>query len=104
MASIWLAVFVRRVAPSTVTKLGQKPLRQEKSLLQDDRLICRLRPNGVSFGSDAQAIGLDRAVAAAFANEIVDIGEALGVGHLPALAPPPLLGGAGLLIDEHGDA
>jgi hypothetical protein len=39
MASIRLAALVRRLAPSTVTKLGQKPLRQEKSLLQADRLI-----------------------------------------------------------------
>src|SRR6202022_2163922 len=42
---------LRPVAPSTVTKLGQKPFRQEKSLLQVERLIWRLRPNGVSFGS-----------------------------------------------------
>src|SRR5829696_7468738 len=44
-------VFARRLAPSTVTKLGQKPFRQEKSLLQVDRLILRLRPKGVSLGS-----------------------------------------------------
>ncbi len=44
-------VFLRLTAPSTVTKLGQNPFRQEKSLLQFDRLILRLRPNGVSFGS-----------------------------------------------------
>src|SRR5471032_3605743 len=37
--------------PSTVTKLGQKPVVQEKSLLQDDWLICRLRPRSVSSGS-----------------------------------------------------
>jgi hypothetical protein len=37
--------------PSTVTKLGQKPLTQEKSLLQEDWLIWRLRPNSVSSGS-----------------------------------------------------
>ena len=37
--------------PSTVTKLGQKPLTQEKSLLQLFWLIRRLRPNGVSTGS-----------------------------------------------------
>src|SRR6476620_8685474 len=43
--------FLRRVAPSTVTKLGQKPLTQEKSWLQVERLIWRLRPNGVSLGS-----------------------------------------------------
>src|SRR3984893_2514050 len=49
--SICALRFLRRVAPSTVTKLGQKPFRQEKSLLHEDRLIWRLRPNGVSFGS-----------------------------------------------------
>src|SRR5258708_23689953 len=42
--------FFRR-PPSTVTKLGQKPLRQEKSLLQEDWLMVRLRPNSVSSGS-----------------------------------------------------
>src|SRR5690242_17295874 len=46
-----LTSFFLRLPPSTVTKLGQKPFRQEKSLLQEERLICRLRPNGVSFGS-----------------------------------------------------
>jgi hypothetical protein len=34
-----------------VTKLGQKPLRQEKSRLQVFWLILRLRPNSVSAGS-----------------------------------------------------
>src|SRR5450830_20280 len=37
--------------PSTVTKLGQKPVVHEKSLLQDDWLIWRLRPRSVSSGS-----------------------------------------------------
>ena len=37
-------------APCTVTKLGQKPLRQEKSLLQADWSMTRLRPNSVSSG------------------------------------------------------
>src|SRR4051812_47915114 len=37
--------------PSTVTKLGQKPFRHEKSLLQDDWSICRLVPNSVSTGT-----------------------------------------------------
>ena len=36
--------------PSTVTKLGQKPFRQEKSLLQDDWSMARLGPNSVSTG------------------------------------------------------
>src|SRR6266481_3266773 len=40
-----------RLPPSTVTKLGQKPLRQEKSLLQLDWSIARLRPNSVSTGT-----------------------------------------------------
>src|SRR3712207_5290319 len=50
-ASPPMPLFARRSAPSTVTKLGQKPFRQEKSLLQVDRLILRLRPKGVSLGS-----------------------------------------------------
>ena len=33
-----------------MTKLGQKPLTQEKSLLQVDWSIARLRPNSVSTG------------------------------------------------------
>ncbi|HCM08212.1 MAG TPA: hypothetical protein DIC41_07100, partial [Alphaproteobacteria bacterium] len=45
-----LAAFARR-SPSIVTKLGQNPSRQVKSLLQLDRLMRRLRPRGVSSGS-----------------------------------------------------
>ncbi len=37
--------------PSTVTKLGQKPLTHEKSVLQVLWLMLRLRPNSVSSGS-----------------------------------------------------
>ncbi len=33
-----------------MTKLGQKPFRQEKSLLQDDWSMARLGPNSVSTG------------------------------------------------------
>ena len=40
-------------APCTVTKDGQKPFTQEKSLLQFDWSICRLRPNSVSTGCTA---------------------------------------------------
>ncbi len=52
ISGIWnsAAAFFFGSAPSTVTKDGQKPLRQEKSLLQADWSISRLRPNGVSFG------------------------------------------------------
>src|SRR3954470_22219611 len=42
--------FFRR-PPCTVTKLGQNPLTQEKSLLHEDWLMARLRPNSVSSGS-----------------------------------------------------
>src|SRR5690606_13057700 len=42
---------LRGVPPCTVTKLGQKPSTQLKSLLQADWSISRLRPNAVSFGS-----------------------------------------------------
>ena len=45
------AAGLRSTAPSTVTKLGQKPLMQDRSVLQEDWLIARLRPNSVSFGS-----------------------------------------------------
>ena len=45
------ALRFRSLPPCTVTKLGQKPLRQEKSLLQEDWSIARLRPNSVSTGT-----------------------------------------------------
>ena len=41
------------LAPCTVTKDGQKPFTQEKSLLQFDWSIWRLRPNSVSTGCTA---------------------------------------------------
>ena len=41
----------RSLPPSTVTKEGQKPSTQLKSLLQDDWSICRLRPSAVSTGT-----------------------------------------------------
>ena len=43
----------RRVPPCTVTKLGQNPSTQEKSLLHDDWSMARLRPNSVSSGTTA---------------------------------------------------
>ena len=43
----------RNSPPSTVTKLGQKPSRHDRSTLQDDWSICRLLPNGVSTGITA---------------------------------------------------
>src|SRR6478609_10340777 len=44
--------------PSTVTKLGQKPLRQLVSLLQVLWLMVRLRPNSVSSGTTDRQLDL----------------------------------------------
>src|SRR5262245_48295365 len=46
------------LAPCTVTKLGQKPLRQEKSLLQADWSTARLVPSSVSSGTTATQFDL----------------------------------------------
>jgi hypothetical protein len=74
-----------RLPPSTVTKLGQNPLRQEKSLLQLDWSIARLRPNSVSTGTTETQFDCGRAIAAALADEVVD-DDALGrVGKRPRL-------------------
>jgi hypothetical protein len=43
----------RKPPPRTVTKLGQKPFTQLKSLLQSDWSIRRLRPSAVSSGLTA---------------------------------------------------
>ena len=86
--------------PSTVTKLGQKPFTQEKSLLQDDWLICALAAELGLERLDRQAVRLHAAVAAAFAHELVDH-DALGrIGILAALAAAALFGGAGLVVDQ----
>ena len=51
MLVVEAVAFFLNVPPSTVTKLGQKPLRQLVSLLQVLWLMVRLRPKGVSSGS-----------------------------------------------------
>src|SRR3954463_6015967 len=48
----------RRRPPSMVTKLGQKPFTQEKSLLHEDWLMARLRPSSVSSGSTERQFDL----------------------------------------------
>ena len=50
------------------------------------------------------AVRLHRAIAAALADEIVDDHALVGVGKVAALAAAPLLGGAGLVVDQHRDA
>ena len=73
-------------------------------MLQLDWSIARLRPNSVSSGCDRDAIGFDAAVAAAFADEFVDEDALVGIGIFAALAPAPLLGRAGLIVDQHRGA
>ena len=53
---------------------------------------------------DRDAVRLDAAVAAAFADVGVDEDAAVGVGELAALAAAALLGGAGLDVDDRRDA
>lgn len=45
-----VALPLRGCPPLTLTKLGQKPFWQEKSLFHDDWSMARLRPNSVSTG------------------------------------------------------
>ena len=44
---------LRSAPPCTVTKLGQNPSTQEKSLLHEDWSMARLRPKSVSSGTMA---------------------------------------------------
>ena len=44
--------------PMTLTKLGQKPRKQERSVLQVDWLMRRLRPSSVSTGSTDRQLDL----------------------------------------------
>src|SRR5690606_22533963 len=53
---------------------------------------------------DRDAVRLRPAVAATFADRGVDEHALRGLRVLPLLAPPALLGGAGLVVDEHRDA
>ena len=52
---------------------------------------------------DRDAVRLDAAIAAALADERVDDDAPVGVGREAALAPPPLLRRAGLVVDEDGE-
>ncbi len=53
---------------------------------------------------DGDAIGFFRAIAAALAHRFVDEDALLRVRVKAALAAPPLLGRAGLIVDEHREA
>ena len=73
-------------------------------MLQDDWSIARLRPNSVSTGATDTQFDLHAAVAAAFADQLVDDHALARVGELAALAAAALLGGAGLVVDQDRDA
>jgi hypothetical protein len=92
------------VPPSTVTKEGQKPLRQEKSLLQVDWSMARLRPELGLHRHDGDAVRLHPAIAAALADIGVDEDALVDIGEGAALAAAAFLGGAGLDVDDGGDA
>ena len=64
------------------------------------------RPLAAELGLDRhhrQAVRLRPAIAAALAHRLVDHHPLLRIHHQAALAPPPLLGGASLVIDHHAD-
>src|SRR4029077_13576718 len=50
------------------------------------------------------AIRFDAAVAATFADQVVDDDALVGIRECAALTAPVLLGGAGLVIDQDADA
>jgi hypothetical protein len=58
----------------------------------------------VVFGSTDTQNDLLAAIAAAFADQRVDEHALLRIFHLAALAPTPFFGGAGLVVDEDGNA
>ena len=58
-------------------------------------------PGGARHHRDA--VRLDRAVAAALADVVVDVGAPRRLGRAAALAAAPQLGGAGLVVDDDRD-
>ena len=93
-----------RTAPCTVTKLGQKPLRQEMSLLQVDWSMARFRPNSVSTGSMATQFDCTPQSPQPSQTSSLMTTRLSGSGAFAALASPPLLGRAGLVVDQHRQA
>ena len=83
---------------------GQKPLTQEKSLLHEDWWMRVLRPNSVCTGSTLMQLRLDAAVAAAFADALVDDRDFGGFLGLAAAARTAQFGRAFLVVHQHGGA
>ena len=86
--------------PSTVTKLGQKPLTQRVVQVAGALVDAPLAAELGFHRLDRQAVALHRAVAAAFAHQLVDDHALVRRGQLAALAAAALLGGAGLVVDD----
>ncbi len=95
---------LRASPPRTVTKLGQNPSAQVKSLLQLDWLMRRLRPHSVSSGSIAMQLETLPQSPQPFADLGVDVGADFRIGQLAALPEPPALGRAGLVVEDDRDA
>ena len=89
------------VPPSTVTKLGQKPLTHEKSLLQDDWLIWRLRPNSVSSGSTDRQFDCTEQSPQPSQTASLMTTRLAGSGYSPFFRRRRFSDGAGLVVD-HG--
>jgi hypothetical protein len=87
-----------------VTNDGQKPFRQEKSLLQLDWSMVRLRPHSVSSGCTETQFDCTPQSPQPSQTSSLMTTRLSGIGELAALAAPPLLGRAGLVVDQHREA
>src|SRR5207249_196049 len=73
-----------------------------REILVARALVDRALPAELRLdGRDRHAIGLDAAVAATFAHELVDDHALRRIGILAALSAPALLGGASLVVQQH---
>ena len=91
-------------APRTVTNAGQKPSRQEKSLLQDDWSITRLRPNSVSIGcTETQFEVTPQSPQPSQTRSLIKT-RLSGSGNSLALAAAAFFGGASLIVNKDGRA
>ncbi len=88
----------------SVTKLGQKPFRQDRSTLHAVGLMRRLRPSAVSTGSIAMQPDWVEQSPQFSQTSVVDDDAACRLRQLAALAPAALFGGADLVVDQHRDA
>ena len=88
-------------APATLTSEGQNPSRQEKSLLHEDWLILRLRPQLGLQRLDCHAAGNRGAITTAFTNFRINKYTFLsGILPFPALAHASALCGTRLIINN----